>query len=312
MKLIRKLASFPSHLRGGALTIGNFDGVHLGHAHLISRLKSHAELAAGPAIVFTFDPHPVRILNQAQAPAPLTWTDRKAELLGLLGVDIVIAYPTNLQFLELNHTEFFEQVVMREIGARTMVEGPNFFFGKSRTGDVVALHQLCDSHGIELDIVEPIKIGNEFISSSRIRKLIASGEVATAGTMLTQAYRIRGLVTHGAARGTSLGFPTANLAGVDTLVPNHGVYAGRAWVENTSRLAAIHIGPSPTFNDVPKIEVHLLDFEGSLYGRTLEVEFLNKIRDILKFDDTRELQKQIDLDIQQIRQVAGGNLKQVI
>ncbi len=311
MKLIRKLEDFPSHLRGGALSIGNFDGVHRGHAHLIERLKAQAVAFGGPAIVFTFDPHPVRLLNQIKAPPPLTWTDRKAELLGMLGVDIVLAYPTNRELLELSHQEFFEQIVEKKLGAQAMVEGPNFFFGKNRTGNTDALRELCDARSIALEIVAPIVVDNEFISSSRVRELLAAGEVELATHMLTQPYRLRGMVTHGAGRGSELGFPTANLSAVDTLVPGIGVYAGKAHVDHTCRWAAIHIGPSPTFGDKSKIEVHILDFSSSIYGRTVEIEFVREIRTSKKFESAAALQVQLHNDINQIRQIAGELSKKV-
>jgi len=305
VKLFRKLKAFPSHLRGGALAIGNFDGVHRGHARLINRLIEHSKLADGPSIVFTFDPHPVRILNRAAAPPPLTWTDRKAELLGLLGVDVVIAYPTNRELLELTCHEFFEEIVVQKIAAAAMVEGPNFFFGKDRGGDIRRLAELCDASSINLEIVQPVEDADQLVSSSRIRTLIAEGDVGKAAEMLTQPYRLRGMVTHGAGRGNDLGFPTANLAAVDTQVPNMGVYAGRAVVDGTRRWAAIHVGPSPTFGDESKIEVHILDFESSIYGQTIEVEFIESIRDARKFESVEELQLQLSKDIELTRRIAN-------
>ncbi|MFN6206977.1 MAG: riboflavin kinase, partial [Planctomycetota bacterium] len=219
MKLLRRLEQFPSELRGGALTIGNFDGVHRGHKHVMQRLKQHAAAVNGPAIVFTFDPHPARLLRPEHSPPPLTWIDRKAELLSELGVDAVVAYPTDLALLHLEYADFFHKIVLERIGARAMVEGPNFYFGHDRQGDVQKLAELCTDYGLALEVVQP-KLetsGEEMISSSRIRRLIGSGDVAGAGRLLTQPYRIRGLVVHGSARGASLGFPTANLDAIDTL-----------------------------------------------------------------------------------------------
>ncbi|MFM7740255.1 MAG: bifunctional riboflavin kinase/FAD synthetase, partial [Planctomycetota bacterium] len=135
MRLLRRLDSFPAELRGGALTIGNFDGVHRGHKHVMQRLKQHAARVGGPAIVFTFDPHPARLLRPDQSPPPLTWIDRKAELLSELGVDVVVAYPTDMALLQLEYGDFFQRIVLEQIGARAMVEGPNFFFGHERRGD---------------------------------------------------------------------------------------------------------------------------------------------------------------------------------
>ncbi len=305
MKLFRKLDEFPQSFRGGALTIGNFDGVHRGHSTIIAELKKHANQLNSAAIVFTFDPHPVRLLRPEQTPPPLTWTRRKADLLAGQGVDVVIAYPTNRELLELGPQEFFEQIIVEQIGAKAMVEGPNFYFGKNRAGDVGTLEQLCSDNEIKLTVATPLRDGEHYISSSRIRQLIAEGDVKTAREFLTQPYRIRGMVTHGAARGGKLGFPTANLDAIDTLVPGHGVYTGRARIESRWHWAAMNIGPNPTFGErLPKVEVHVLDFDGNLYGQPLEVDFIEKLRDIRQFESQEELVEQLKADVDQTRSVA--------
>jgi riboflavin kinase/FMN adenylyltransferase len=307
VKLLRRLEQFPSELRGGALTIGNFDGVHRGHKHVMQRLKQHAAAVNGPAIVFTFDPHPARLLRPEHSPPPLTWIDRKAELLSELGVDAVVAYPTDLALLQLEYADFFHKIVLERIGARAMVEGPNFYFGHDRQGDVQKLAELCTDYGLALEVVQP-KLetsGEEMISSSRIRRLIGSGDVAGAGRLLTQPYRIRGLVVHGSARGASLGFPTANLDAIDTLVPAHGVYVGRAQIERRWYWTAVHIGPNPTFGEfASKVEIHVLDFDGSLYGTVLEVDFIDRIRGVKAFADIESLRTQLQRDIEFARDVA--------
>lgn len=306
MKLIRNLKDFPASLRGGAITIGNFDGVHRGHATIINRLKHHANNVGGAAIVFTFDPHPVRVLRPDEAPAPLTWTDRKADLLAELGVDVVVAYPTDRDLLLLTHGDFFAKIVQEQLGAKAMIEGPNFFFGKNRGGDVGALKDLCDGGGIELEIVTPIQDDAALISSSRIRDLIAVGEVGPAAKMLTHPYRIRGMVTHGAARGSQIGFPTANLDGIDTLIPASGVYAGRTYIDGRSHWSAIHIGPNPTFGEnALKVESHILDFERSLYGSVVEVDFIGRLRDILRFGSKDQLIEQLTVDVGAARKIAS-------
>ena len=298
MKLLRSLDEFPDQLRNGAVSIGNFDGVHRGHARIMQRLLDSARALGGPAVVFTFDPHPVRLLRPELAPPPLTWTRRKADLLAELGVDAVVAYPTDRDLLELSPTEFFQRVVVEQLETRAMVEGPNFFFGKDRAGDVDQLGQLCDQADIQLEVVEPLQEGDGFISSSRVRQLIAGGDVAEAGQLLTRPYRIRGMVTHGAGRGKSMGFPTANVAAIDTLLPAHGVYAGRAYTAQGAATAAINLGPNPTFGDQSvKVEVHLIGTDESLYGLPLEVDFLSRMRDILPFDSVDQLRDQLARDV---------------
>jgi riboflavin kinase / FMN adenylyltransferase len=304
VKLLRDLRELTDDVRGGAVAIGNFDGVHWGHAAIVQRLRLAAQDVGGPPVVFTFDPHPVRLLRPEVAPPPLTWTDRKAELLGQLGVDVVLAYPTDRQLLELTPEAFFQQIVVESLAAGAMVEGPNFHFGRERQGNVTLLRTLCRNQRIKLEIVEPALAGSEYISSSRTREAIGAGRVEEARQYLTQPYRIRGMVTHGARRGATLGFPTANLEAIDTLIPATGVYAGRAYVEGAVYPAATSIGPNPTFGEHGwKVETHLLDFRGSLYGQPLEVDFLARLRDIRTFASAEKLGEQLTADLQLTRRV---------
>ena len=304
MQLIRDMHQLTSQLRGGAVAIGNFDGVHRGHARIVERLILQARKVAGPATVFTFDPHPVRTLRPDLARPPLTWTDRKAELLAELGVDVVIAYPTDEVLLALSPDEFFDRVVREQLAARAIVEGPNFFFGRDRSGDIARLRSMCDQHHVLLEVVEPLTCGSQYISSSRIRAAVSEGDVAEARRLLTRPYRIRGLVTHGAGRGQKIGFPTANVDAIDTLLPAYGVYAGRATVGKTWLPAAINIGPNPTFGErALKVEVHILDYDGALYGHTLEVDFIARLRDIQTFSAVEQLVGQLRRDVDSVRRV---------
>lgn len=305
--VIRSLEEIPPEVRGGAVTIGNFDGVHLGHARIIERLVARARQVGGAAVVFTFDPPPVRILRPLEAPAPLSWTARKVALLAELGVDAVIAFPTTWQFLQLSARQFFEAVVVQRLAARAVVEGANFFFGRDRSGNIQALGQLCAEAGIALEVVPPVVMDGEVVSSSRIRRLVASGQVKPAARLLTRPYRIRGQVIRGAGRGRHLGFPTANLDGITTLVPAEGIYAGRVTIGERLLPAAISLGPNPTFDDGRrKVEVHVLDFDGWLYDRELEVDFVDRLRDIRRYASVEELLVQMQRDVAATRQLAAG------
>lgn len=304
MPIIRDLADLPATARGGAVAIGNFDGVHRGHLRIVKQLLARAREVGGPAIVFTFDPHPVRLLRPDQCPPPLTWTERKAELLAAHGVDKIVAYPTDEALLRLTARDFFDKIIIEALDARAMIEGPNFYFGHKREGDVKLLGELTAAAGITLDIVEPFAEDDQMISSSLIRRLIADGEVARAAKLLTAPYRIRGMVTHGAGRGAKLGFPTANLEAVDTLLPQEGVYAGRAFLNGQPIPAAIHLGPNPTFGEGQlKVEVHLIDHDETIYGRPLEVEFLQRLRGIVKFDSQEQLVEQLQQDVTRAREI---------
>ncbi|QDU27373.1 Riboflavin kinase [Anatilimnocola aggregata] len=301
LHLVRTSGPLPAEFLGGAVAVGNFDGVHRGHARLVERLLTRAREVSGPAVVLTFDPHPVRILRPELAPPPLTWSERKAELLSELGVTAVWSYPTDEALLRLTAEEFFQQIIVQSLRAKGMVEGPNFRFGQQRRGDVALLQGLCASQGLKLDVVEPLATAGDLVSSSRVRDLIRQGDVAAARQLLTRPYRLRGLVTHGAQRGSKIGFPTANLAGIDTLVPPIGVYAGRAFTPQGIWPAAINIGPNPTFGeDAFKFEAHLPGFSGSLYGQPLEIEFLARVRDTRPFASVAELTQQLAADVQTV------------
>jgi len=304
MKLIRNLDELTPQLQGGAVSIGNFDGVHRGHARIVEQLRAQAALVDGPSTVFTFDPHPVRLLRPDKVPPPLTWTDRKADLLHELGVDALVVYPTDEHLLALTPDEFFHEIVLQRLGARAMIEGPNFFFGKDRAGNIEVLRGLCESNKVKLEVVEPLVEGESFVSSSRIRDLIQAGEVTAATSLLTRPYRIRGMVTHGAARGAKIGFPTANIDAIDTILPKVGVYAGRGSTSEGAWPAAVNIGPNPTFGeDVLKVEAHLIGYSGSLYGQAVEVDFLARVRDTREFASVEELKQQLQGDIQRTSEI---------
>lgn len=304
VRSIRNLDELPDALRRGALSIGNFDGVHLGHARIIERLVDQAHRVGGAAVVFTFDPHPGQILRPDRAPAPLSSTERKVELLGRLGADSVISYPTDEAFLTLDAREFFERIVLDRLDARAIVEGPNFFFGHDRQGNLDMLAGLCSTSGVALEIVPPVELDGHIVSSSRVRELVASGSVRQAAAMLIEPHRIRGRVIHGSARGAGLGYPTANIQPEGILLPAEGIYAGRAMVDGDCHPAAISLGPNPTFDEgALKIEAFLIGFEGLLYDRIIELDFLTRLRDIVRFDSVDALVAQMDRDVQRTREI---------
>ena len=308
MHIIRHLEALPADARGGAVSIGNFDGVHRGHVAIVRRLLERAEAVGGRAIVFTFDPHPVRILRPDQCPPPLTWTERKAELLAAQGVDWIVAYPTDEALLQLSAAEFFQRIIRDSLAARAVVEGPNFYFGHNREGTIERLAKMSSAAGLSLDIVPPVIVGDEIVSSSRVRDLIRTGDVEHAGKLLSAPYRIRGMVTHGAGRGAKIGFPTANLSAIDTLLPAHGVYAGRGIVGGAIYPAAINLGPSPTFGDSAiRVEIHCIGLDEPLYGQPMEVDFLTRLRDIRPFDSPAALIEQLKLDVEQVKRIASAH-----
>ncbi len=299
MKLYRDLDSLPERFHHGAVAIGNFDGVHQGHARIAQRLLAMAGELGSAALALTFDPHPARLLHPEQAPAPLCWTQRKAELLGQLGVDAVLAYPTDAALLRLEAREFFDRIVLGRLHARGLVEGRNFFFGHDRRGTVEVLGQFCQASGVKLEVVQPVELDGRIVSSSLVRRLVAGGQVAEARRLLTRPYRLRGRVVRGAGRGNRLGFPTANLEGIETLLPGEGIYAGAVQLDDGPHAVALSLGPNPTFHEQAlKVEAHVLDFAGDLYERSLEVDFLARLRDIKQFPAAAELVRQMTEDVE--------------
>ncbi|MGI9474986.1 MAG: riboflavin biosynthesis protein RibF [Rubripirellula sp.] len=290
-------------VRGGVITIGNFDGVHRGHAELLRHVRRLADEIGGPAVAVVMDPHPATILRPHLAPKRLTWIERRAELMDVHGIDGLVVCETNRRFLGMTATEFFDSLVQDHLKARAMVEGPNFFFGRDRGGDIRRLGSMCGDSGIDLKIVEPTNEDGRMISSTRIRGLLSDGDVLAANQLLGHPHRIRGSVVAGAKRGRQIGFPTANLTQIDVVIPALGVYGGRVTIDGKEYGAAIHVGPVPTFEDSgeTKVEVHVLNYDGDLYGRQLEIDFLHHVREIVRFDSTEALISQLHQDISTIR-----------
>lgn len=302
MRLLHGLSEV-AQCQGGYVSIGNFDGVHLGHRAMISQLIVRARLENVPAVVFTFEPHPISIMRPESTPGKLTTLERKAQLLGECGADFVIAYPTDWPLLKLTPDQFFQSIVLDQLQARGLVEGENFYYGANRAGNVQTLRNECSAAGLSLDIVSPIQTDGNVVSSSSIRRAITEGNMTRATTLLGSFYRIQGIVKSGAARGRQLGFPTANLANICTELPRDGVYAGIAHVADQRYRAAINIGPNPTFGEGSrKVEVHLLNFHGDLYEQLLDVDIVTRLRDTRPFQSINELIIQLQADVATVSQ----------
>ncbi len=296
----------PGIYRGGCLSIGNFDGVHRGHQHILNELSRHALRMGVPAVVVTFDPHPASILAPDRLPPALTTLKRRVELVSQMGVDTVLVVPTTKELLNLTAAEFFDQVLLSELQFRGIVEGSNFCFGKGRQGTVDSLQEMCHREGLECHVVPPVFEGDETVSSSLIRGLLKAGDVVGAKAMLGRPHRATGVVVEGAKRGRTIGFSTANLEQVETMLPTHGVYSGSCTIDGKTYKAAVNLGPNPTFDEqASKLEVHLLDFAGDLYGRTMDVDFVERLRDVIKFESATQLLEQLRLDVERVRRSFG-------
>lgn len=297
----------PEQYRGGWVTIGNFDGVHRGHQSMLAALVSRARAAGTPAVVMTFDPHPIALLRPQHTPPALSLLDHKLDLFEQHGVDTVVVYPTDHALLRLTPDEFFRDIVAGELNALGLVEGPNFFFGHNRAGNVETLKTLCEVSGRSLVVVPAVIVNGRMISSSEVRSRIAAGQIAEAVEMLGHPYRVRGIVGRGSERGRTMGFPTANLARITTLLPPDGVYAGCCMIHETTYPAAINLGPNPTFGEAArKFEVHLLGFTGDLYGQSLDVDLLARVRDVVRFESSDALKQQLKQDLEAVRALANA------
>jgi riboflavin kinase/FMN adenylyltransferase len=296
----------PQPLAGGAVTVGNFDGVHRGHQALVATTRKLAESVGGTAVVVTFDPPPHQVLHPGSERPPLTTIPQRAELLHALGADHVVVLRTSPSLLALSPEAFFEDLLARQLGAKGIVEGYDFRFGRGRAGTNATLRELCRAAGAAFEEVPPLTFNGEPVSSSRVRAALVSGDVARAAELLNRNYSIAGTIVTGAKRGRTIGFPTANLGDVPTVLPGNGVYAVRASVEGRAWPAAANVGPNPTFGeDARKIEVHLIGFSGDVYGKLIEVEFVSRLRDTRPFNGVNELVAQLQQDVEQTKRVLG-------
>jgi len=284
---------------GSVVTVGTFDGLHRGHAVLIERLLAAARAERCRSVVATFEPHPLRVVRPEAAPALLTTREEKLELLGQMGVDAVALIAFTKGLAALTPEEFARILLVERLGARRVVIGYDHGFGRDRTGDAATLRAVGEREGFSVDVVPPVMHDREPVSSSRIRRALQNGDMASAATGLGRPYGMRGRVVAGDGRGRTLGFPTANLALNDPhkLLPLDGIYAVRADVDGELRDGVLHLGPRPTYpGAAPTVELHLLDFDGDLYGRDVALQFCTRLRGIESFPDSASLSAAIESD----------------
>jgi riboflavin kinase/FMN adenylyltransferase len=295
---------FPAEARGGSVTLGNFDGVHVGHQALVAETVRQARRVGGPAVAVTFDPPPGAILRPGVEMSPLTPIAYRCELLQAYGIDHVVVLRTTPALLELEAHDFFRRILHDGFQARAVVEGFNFAFGKNRTGSLARLEEWGRAAGMTVAAMPAMEIEGMPVSSSRIRADLVAGNVTHARTMFGRPYRLFGRVGTGQKRGRTIGFPTANLIDLPNLAPGFGVYAVRVLHAGRSYGGAAHLGPNATFGvTVPSVEVHLLDFDGDLYGQDLSVDFIAQVRGTKKFDSVEALVKQIRVDVEKTRRL---------
>jgi riboflavin kinase / FMN adenylyltransferase len=288
-------------LEASAASIGNFDGVHRGHARLLGRLIAQARRLSVPPAVVTFQPHPLKVLRPEKAPVPITSLTEKARRLELLGVEVLFVLRFDERLAAMEPIDFLEQRIVAPLRPKLLVVGHDFNFGKDRKGTLDLLRLFCAGRSIELDVIEPVESDGQRISSTEIRIALAHGDLQQANDLMGHSYRIEAKVIEGDHRGRTLGFPTANLVVPDLLVPR-GVYRGQAVWDGGNGPAAVNIGGRPTFGDGQTlVEVHVLDGRPELYGQSLAVELLERLRPEIRFEGPEQLMNQIRADVAAIR-----------
>lgn len=285
--------------RNPVLTIGNFDGVHLGHQEVFRRVVEKAREIGGQSLVYTFDPHPVEVLAPDRKPLLITPLEEKLALIAEQGIDAAISTPFTARFSGQAPEDFVKKVLFDRIKIRHILVGHDFTFGKDRRGNIALLKEMGRKWGFHAEMVEAVRLEGAVVSSTRIRDYVARGEVREAAKMLGRFYALTGKVIHGHGRGSrTLGFPTANLKASGRLLPQSGIYAVFAFYDGKRYEAVANLGWNPTFGDEKfSVEIHILNFDRDIYGENLRVEFLERLRDEAVFRGAEELIGQIRKDI---------------
>ncbi|MFO7737053.1 MAG: bifunctional riboflavin kinase/FAD synthetase [Desulfatiglandaceae bacterium] len=305
MKLIRDLGQLEKPLMNPVLTIGNFDGVHRGHLALFDRVKARARLIQGQSAVMTFEPHPIKVMKPGNGPPLITMIDQKLELISAAGIDVIFCLPFTKQFAAISAQSFVRSILLEKIGMKELVVGYDYAFGHQREGDIKLLKAMGRTLGFAVHEVKPIHIKNKLVSSTSIRKLIQEGNLGEAKALLGRDYQISGTVVRGKSRGGKLlGFPTANLELIDELTPKSGVYAVTVLMNGKTYKGVTNIGFNPTFgNGVLSVETHILDFSEDVLGKSIKINFIQRLREEKKYASIHELAEQIALDIAQARKI---------
>jgi riboflavin kinase/FMN adenylyltransferase len=288
------------------VTVGTFDGIHLGHQQVLDEIARRGLRSGRRSVLVTFHPHPLRIVRPDSAPLLLSVPSEKKEVLALSGVEYAVFVEFTPVLRDYSARRFVKEILLDRIGMRELVIGYDHGFGRGREGTVDTMRELGAEFGFAVDVVEAVSVDGGAISSSRIRDLLAAGDVAGAARALGRNYSLQGLVVEGMQRGRTLGFPTANIniGDPEKLLPLEGIYAVYGWVDGERIPGLLHLGPRPTFSGFPpSIELHLLDWSGDLYGKMVRVEFQERLRAVEPFASVKELVAQMHRDAEQGRAI---------
>lgn len=298
MKIFNQLIDFKNQYPNVIVALGTFDGIHVGHQEIISRSVELAKQVNGTSVVFTFSNHPLSVIAPERCPLQIITQDDKATLIQELGVDILLNIPFTPEFLKLLAVQFI-QLLLENLNPKHILVGPNYFFGYKRGGTPEVLQQAGLKYGFKVEINPTVTVDNSMVSSTLIREMIATGNVGQAARLLGRTVSVKGTVIHGAKRGRLLGYPTINLEfATGLIIPPNGVYAVQLKINNIQYNGIANIGTNPTFHDIGRrIEVHILNFTGNLYGQLVEINLLKYIRTEVTFSSIEELKLQISEDI---------------
>jgi len=304
MVIYKSIEAITAKLRHPVVTIGNFDGVHLGHREIFRRVRELAQEAGGVSVVITFAPHPLQVLAPERGVKLITSPREKAQLIEASGIDYLLEIPFDREFAAIPARAFVERVLVGAIGMEHLVIGYDYAFGKGREGDVTLLRRLGEEHGYRVELLPAVANGDTIYSSTKVRQLVTEGDVKGVVAVLGRHYFTTGTVVHGQHRGRGLGFPTANLKTEDDLLPAVGVYAVKVRLGGELYDGACNIGRNPTFqNERLTLEVFLFDFEGDLYGREVSVFFLDRLRGEKRFPGPEALKAAIAADVERCKEI---------
>ncbi|MBU1744171.1 MAG: bifunctional riboflavin kinase/FAD synthetase [Proteobacteria bacterium] len=305
MDVIRGSEKIPARMQRAVVTIGNFDGVHLGHRFIFRRLVEEARREGSQALVISFEPHPKMVLHPERRPFYLiTSPEEKIRLLAEMGIDALILIPFSLDYARTTAEAFVREILWERLRILKILIGHDYTFGRGKEGNEAFLAEAGRRLGFVVEVMNAFCIGDTVISSTKIRNALLAGEVGFAATLLGRPYNLSGRVVSGNRRGSDLGFPTANIAPDKELVPARGVYAVRCLLEGESHDGVLNIGFNPTFaDDKLSIELHIFDFHRNIYGRILDIHFIERIRDEVRFTSPELLIAQIDRDIARAREI---------
>jgi riboflavin kinase/FMN adenylyltransferase len=305
MRIIRSIDERDLSLINPVATIGNFDGVHLGHQKIFHRVKEAASSIKGTSVVITFHPHPMVVLAPEREVKLLTPLDEKLRLIETMGINVTVLIDFNRDFAKMEPEDFVKDILLQRLGIVHLLIGQNYRFGRGKRGNTELLRRLGRRYGFKVNVIRNLRINGQTVSSSRIRQLLSWGRVCEAAMLLGRAYSIHGKVIRGAGRGAEvLGIPTANISTPYEIVPREGVYAVKVRIGDELYDAVANIGKNPTFGlKEPSYEVHILDFNDNILGRDIKVYFIDRLRGERKFQGPKQLKEQILRDIETARYI---------